>query len=160
MFRQPCGQCGLNLNGRHRRLAALALAAMVTASCDGSPRDPTGFLGPGNSGGQTGTGGGGGPLAGTWRIVVVIEAPPDIQVWTTTWRLRTDTSCGFTREILSLADGTTRTTSRNCTWTTLGGELRITWTDTQDVELLPFSFPSLSPDILIIQGATYRRITE
>jgi len=77
---------------------------------------PTGTDRPDGNGA---TSGGGGPterLAGTWRTVVVVQVPGDIQTWTTTWRFELGGDCLQTVETESLAEGFPRVTQRACSF--------------------------------------------
>ncbi|HWB42074.1 MAG TPA: hypothetical protein VG500_12480 [Gemmatimonadales bacterium] len=118
---------------------------------------PAGSQRPGDA---EGTGGGGGPtelLVGTWRTVVVIEVPGDLQTWTTTWRFDPDGDCLQTVETLSLAEGFPRVTERPCTFVAGDFEITVSFTGggTLDFE---YSFADFSPDRLILDGFEYDRL--
>ncbi len=137
-------------------LAALGLAALV--ACTAELRDPTRFLQPGSRG-QTGTGGSTTALVGTWRAFILIAVPADVQTWVTTWELRADGRCHFRREVTSALEGVTRVLERACTWTTSGNILTVIYADTGETYPMPWSFKSVDPGILILEGVEYRRLT-
>jgi hypothetical protein len=99
-------------------------------------------------------------LVGTWETVLLIqvESPPDLQTWTTVWRFHADATCGFTRTVRSLVEGVDRVTERPCTWSSANFRVHVTWTDDAGgTAVLPFEFPSLDRDRLLLEGIEYRR---
>jgi hypothetical protein len=134
---------------------ALSLLLMVLQACgDGGP---TGTDRPDPNGGVSGGDGSAEQLAGTWRTVVVVEVPGDIQTWTTIWRFEPDGTCLQTSETESLAEGFPRITERPCTFVVNGFELTVGFTGggTLDFE---FSFADFSPDRLVLNGFEYERL--
>ncbi len=108
----------------------------------------------------TGQGGGGSlnpTLFGEWEAVILIEAPPDIQTWTTRWRFDGDRTCRFRQVVVSALEGTTREKTRDCTWRDVNATIALVWQDSGVGEVLPYSFPSLNPNRLLLQGIEYRR---
>ncbi len=146
----------VNPAGRRTRLVALLVIAML--GCDASPRDPTRFLQPGDGTGQVGTGGATSALVGSWRVFLVVSVATDIQSWITTWSFAADGTCHFRREVRSLAEGSTRLRERDCTWTTSGGTLTATFTDTGEIYPMPWSFASLGTTTLTLEGVAYQRV--
>lgn len=131
---------------------------LLLAACSGealAPRfdRPGGGFGPGSSGGGVTTA----ALVGTWRTVVVIEVPGDIQTWTTTWRFDADATCRQTIVTESLAEGFPRTTSRACTWTVNDGRVAISFPGGGTLTF-DFSFAGLSSDRLVLDGFEYQRL--
>jgi len=140
------------------------MAAVITVilagsgGCVASPRDPTGFLQPGNSTGRTGTGGSLAALVGTWRAILGVAVDADLQTWATTWRFASDGSCLFRREVASLVEGITRVRERGCTWVASGGILTATFLDTGEAYPMPWSFKPLGTTTLLLEGVEYSRI--
>jgi len=130
----------------------------LLSACTATPRDPTRFLGPGDNGGQTGTGGGVSPVVGDWRTIIFIAVELDAQTWVTTWRFRADAGCHFRREVTSLVEGVTRIRSRDCTWLAAGGVITVTYLDTAEVHAMPYSFRGFNPSILVLEGIEYTRL--
>jgi hypothetical protein len=136
---------------------ALALSLLLTAlgACGGD--GPTGTARPGD---DTGLGGGDGLAArvvGTWRNVVIVELPGDLQTWTTVWRFDAVGTCLRTVEIESLAEGFPRVTERACTY--LPGDFEITITFEGSGPLVfDYSFAAFSADRLILDGFEYERL--
>ena len=137
---------------------ALSLCLILLAACSGEADGPDPF-GPGRD--QSGTSGGGGgaaALVGSWRNVVVVQVPGDIQTWTTIWRFDADGICHQTVETESLAEGFPRTTDRACGYLTSGGEITITYVGGGSVTF-DFSFAAFSPDRLVLDGFEYERLS-
>jgi hypothetical protein len=110
--------------------------------------------------GNDGVSSGDGPterLVGTWRTVVVVEVPGDIQTWTTTWRFEPDGACLQTVERESLAEGFPRITERPCTFVAGDVEVTVGFTDGGTL-VLECSFADFSPDRLILDGFEYERL--
>ena len=106
--------------------------------------------------------GGGGPsldatLIGQWETVLLIDVPGDLQTWTTNWIFNADATCRFTRIVRSLAEGTPRVTVRDCRWRSANATVTATYTD-NTVSVMPYSFPFLDQQRLLLQGAQYDRI--
>jgi hypothetical protein len=141
--------------GGSGRLAAVALAVLLSlAACDS---DPTGSQRPQDN---SGIGSGNTPtqqLVGTWRTVVVVEVPGDVQTWTTTWRFDADNSCLQTVAIESLAEGIPRVTQRPCTFTAGDFEVTIAFVGGGTL-VFEYSFAGFSPDRLVLDGFEYQRI--
>jgi hypothetical protein len=112
-----------------------------------------GGLGPGSS-----AGGGEAALVGTWRTVVVIQVPDDLQTWTTVWRFDAGGTCRRTAVTESLAEGFPRTTERACTWTVSDVQIAVSFAG-GDTLAIDFSFAGLSPDRLVLDGFEYQRQT-
>ena len=110
--------------------------------------------GGGNGGGSTGVS----PVIGTWQVVLVITVPGDIQTWTTTWRFDAAGTCHLTRTSFSLLEGFPRTTERDCRFLLSGGNVVVTYSDSNATQSLPYSFAGFSPDRLVLEGIEYRRI--
>jgi len=152
---EPDGRGG---RGR-RRLGGLGLAlslflTLLPACGDGGP---TGTDRPGGNSGISGGDGDAERLIGTWRTVVVVEVPSDIQTWTTTWRFEPVGNCLQTVETESLAEGFPRVTERPCTFVTGGSEVTISFTGGGTL-VLEYSFADFSPDRLILDGFEYERL--
>jgi hypothetical protein len=134
---------------------ALSLCLMLPTACgDGGP---TGTDRPGENGG---IGGGAGPterLVGTWRTVVVITVPGDLQTWTSTWRFEPDGDCRETVETESLVEGFPRGTERACTFVVRDFDVTIDFADGGTL-VLEYSFADFSPDRLILDGFEYQRL--
>ncbi|HUQ15341.1 MAG TPA: hypothetical protein VM094_04765 [Gemmatimonadales bacterium] len=128
---------------------------MLLPACgDGGP---TGTDRPDGNGGVSG---GEGPtelLVGTWRTVVVVEVPGDIQTWTTTWRFEPDGTCLQTVETESLAEGFPRTTERPCTFVARDFDVSIAFAGGGTL-VFEYSFADFSPDRLILDGFEYERL--
>jgi hypothetical protein len=116
------------------------------------PADPGGGFGSGVSGGSAD----GSALVGSWRTVVVIQVPGDLQTWTTTWQFDAEGTCRQTIVTESLAEGFPRTTERTCTWTATGTEVTITYVGGGTLTF-DYSFAGLSPDRLVLDGYEYQR---
>ena len=131
---------------------------LLLTACDGDPTaPPMGQPAGGNDSGASGGGGDGSALVGSWRTVVVIEVPGDLQTWTTTWRFDPAGTCRQTVITESLAEGFPRTTERTCTWTTNSGEVAISYVGGGTVTF-DFSFAALDPDRLVLDGFEYQRL--
>jgi hypothetical protein len=127
---------------------------ILLAACDS---EPTGTQRPQDNSGIGGGNGATQQLIGTWRTVVVVEVPGDIQTWTTTWRFDSDRSCLQTVEIESLAEGFPRVTERPCTF--VAGDFEITIAFAGGGTLVfEYSFADFSPDRLILDGFEYERL--
>jgi len=135
---------------------ALALALLLTLAACGAG-GPTGTDRPGDNGGIAGGDGPAERLLGTWRTVLVVEVPGDVQTWTTTWHFAPENRCHFTRETESLAEGFPRITERACSFSINGRELTISFTDGGTL-VTEFTFASFSPDRLVLDGFEYERI--
>jgi len=128
------------------------------AGCSGeplapSPDQPGGGFGPGTNGG----GGATASLVGTWRTVVVLEVPGDLQTWTTTWRFEAGGTCRQTVITESLAEGFPRTTERVCSWQVSDGRVAISYAAGGTLTF-DFSFAGLDPDRLVLDGFEYQRL--
>jgi hypothetical protein len=133
---------------------ALALLLILPAACDSDPtanQRPPDNSGIGSGGDVTQR------LVGTWRTVVVVEVPGDVQTWTTTWRFDSDSNCLQTVKIESLAEGVPRVTERTCTFTAGDFEITIAFTSGGTLEF-EYSFADFSPDRLILDGFEYQRV--
>lgn len=133
-----------------------ALALLTMVGCGGDALAP----GPDRPGGdQSGTTGGGAtaPIVGTWRTVVIVQVPGDMQTWATTWRFDNEGSCRQTVVTESLAEGFPRVTDRACTYAISGFDITITYAD-GGVLTFEFSFAAFSPDRLVLDGYEYQRI--
>jgi hypothetical protein len=130
---------------------------MLLAGCSGDADGPDRF-GPGRD--PTGTSGGGASaaLVGTWRTVLVVEVPGDLQTWTTTWRFAADGTCHQTRETESLSEGVPRVTERSCTYSTSVDEITVRF-ETGGELVLEFGFADFSPDRLVLDGFEYERLS-
>lgn len=128
----------------------------MSAACAGEPRDPIGILEPPDRpSGRTGTSS---QVVGTWRAVIVIAVGDDLQEWTTEWRFAPDRTCRFERDTLSLVEGVRRLVIRECTYVDRGNRVDVTYDDTDETESLPYEFPDLGTERLLIQGVEYERI--
>lgn len=87
----------------------------------------------------------------------MIEVPGDLQTWTTTWHFDAAGTCRQTLVTESLAEGFPRTTVRDCSWATNGGEVAITFAGGGTVTF-DFSFAALDPDRLVLDGFEYQRL--
>jgi hypothetical protein len=128
---------------------------MLLPACgDGGP---TGTDRPGGNSGVSGGDGAAERLIGTWRTVVLVEVPGDIQAWATTWRFEPDGRCLQRVETRSVAEGFPRLSERICTF--VAGDLDVTISFTGGGTLvLEYSFADFSPDRLILDGFEYERL--
>ncbi len=126
----------------------------MVACGDGGPAGPTRA---GNNGGVSGQEGPS-SLLGTWRSVVVIVVPGDLQTWTTTWSFDEAGNCRQTQEIESAVEGFPRVTERLCSYETGDFEVTITFVGGETLELT-YSFADFSPDRLILNGFEYQRVS-
>lgn len=97
-------------------------------------------------------------LIGTWQVVLLVDAGPDLQTWTTTWRFDRDGTCGFTRTIRSALEGVDRTTIRPCRWTSANARVTVTYTTDNTTSQLPYSFAGFDPNRLVLEGVEYARL--
>ena len=134
---------------------ALSLCLMLLPACgDGGP---TGTDRPGGNGGTSASDGPTERLAGTWRIVVVVEVPADIQTWITTWRFDPDGRCLQTVETRSVVEGFPRVTERPCTFVARDFDVTIAFINGATL-VFEYSFADFSPDRLILDGLEYERL--
>lgn len=134
---------------------ALSLFLMLLPACtDG---EPTGTERPDRNSGVSGGTGSAEQLVGTWRIVVVVEVPADIQTWITTWRFDPDGGCLQTVETRSVVEGVPRVTERRCTFVAGDFEVAITFVNGATL-VFRYSFADFSPDRLILDGLEYERL--
>ena len=96
-------------------------------------------------------------LVGSWRTVLVVEVPGDLQTWTTTWSFDADGSCHQRVVTESLAEGFPRVTDRDCTFVVHDFEIVITYVGGGTVEF-EYSFADFLPDRLIFGGFEYERV--
>ena len=160
MAGQRRGQSRLHrARGRARvRGLGLALTLTLTAACSGEADGPD-PLGPGREqSGTSGENGGAAALVGTWRNIVVVQVPGDLQTWTTTWRFDSDGICGQTVVTESLAEGLPHTTDRACSYLTSSGEITITYVGGGSITF-DFTFAGFSPDRLVLDGFEYERLS-
>jgi hypothetical protein len=154
---QRRGESLRRCRGSSRRLVGVALAWLLilpAAACDS---EPTGTQRPLD---HSGIGSGDTPtqqLVGTWRTVVVVQVPGDVQTWTTTWRFGADNSCLQTVAIESLAEGFPRVTERPCTFTAGDFEITIAFVGGGTL-VFEYAFADFSPDRLILDGFEYQRL--
>lgn len=127
---------------------------LVPACGDGGP---TGSDRPNDNGGVSGGDGPTENLVGTWRTVVVVDVPGDIQTWTTTWRFEPDGTCLQTVQTESLAEGFPRVTERPCTFVAGDFEVTVAFAGGGTLEFA-YSFADFSPDRLILDGFEYERL--
>jgi hypothetical protein len=128
---------------------------MPLAACgDGGP---TGTDRPGEHGGTSRSAGPSEQLVGTWRTVVVVTLPGDVQTWTTTWRFEPDGGCSETVETESLAGGFPRVTERSCRFVARDFDVTIDFTGGGTL-VLQYSFAGFSPDRLVLDGFEYQRL--
>jgi hypothetical protein len=134
---------------------ALSLFLILLPACgDGGP------AGVDRPDGNGGVSGGDGPterLVGTWRTVVVVEVPGDIQAWATTWRFEPDGQCIQLVETRSVAEGFLRTTERPCTFVARDFDVTVAFTGGGTL-VFEYSFADFSPDRLILDGFEYERL--
>ncbi|HEU5041924.1 MAG TPA: hypothetical protein VFT84_13925, partial [Gemmatimonadales bacterium] len=112
----------------------------------------------GDRSGSSGGGGSAAALIGTWRNVVVVEVPGDIQTWTTVWEFDADGICRQTVDTESLAEGIPRVTERGCEFTVASDEVTISYVGGGTV-VFPFFFAGFSPDRLVLDGFEYERLS-
>lgn len=94
---------------------------------------------------------------GTWRTVVVVEVPGDLQTWTTTWRFEADGTCRLTTERESSVEGFPRVTDRTCTYVVTGAEIAVRFAGGGTLEM-EYDFAGFSPDRLVLNGFEYERL--
>lgn len=144
-----------------RRLGGLALALsllLIGGSCGEGDPTGTGRL-PGTDGttGTSGTPSGAELLVGTWRNVLFIEVPGDLQTWTTTWRFDDGGICRRTAVTESLAEGFPRTSEQGCTYVAGDFELTIAFESGAVLEV-EYGFEGFSPERLVLDGFKYERL--
>jgi hypothetical protein len=154
---EPRGDRGVRSLGRAP--LGLALSLLLSLAC-GDPTGPVSgtTLPEGGNAGSSGSSSPSASLVGTWRTVVVVEVPGDLQRWTTTWRFDVEGTCHQTIETESLAEGFPRTTERDCTFATNGSDVTITVNGGGQLTFR-FSFADFSPDRLVLDGFEYQRIS-
>lgn len=143
--------------GHRRRLAALAVALGLTVLTACGSGGPAGSQRPND---DDGTSGGNSPtelLIGSWRTVLVVEVPGDIQRWTTTWRFDEAGTCRQRVETESLAEGFPRVTERECTFVAGDFEINVTFAGGGTLEI-EYAFADFSPDRLVLDGFEYDRV--
>lgn len=134
---------------------ALSLCLTLPTACgDGGP---TGSDRPGDHRGITRGEGPREQLLGTWRAVVVVTLPGDLQTWTTTWRFDPAGSCRQTVETESLAEGFPRVTERSCSFVARDFDVAIAFTGGGRL-VLRYSFADFSSDRLVLDGFEYQRL--
>ncbi len=134
---------------------ALSLLLILLPAC--SDDGPTG---PDRPGGNSATSGAQGPterLVGTWRNVVVVEIPGDVQAWETTWRFEPDGDCLETVATQSQVEGFPRVTERSCTFVARDIDVTIAFTG-GGTSVFEYSFADFDPDRLILDGFEYLRL--
>lgn len=158
MAGQRRGEPGVLHTGGLPRLGRLALAlSLLLSAAAGCGDGPTGTRRPIDNGGT-----GGGPtgaelLVGTWRSVVVVEVPSDLQTLTTTWRFDEDGGCHYRVEVESQVEGVPRHTERDCTYHASDFEVTVTFVGGGGLEL-EYGFADFSPDRLVLDGFEYQRL--
>ena len=128
---------------------------MLVPGCDAG--GPSGIDRPD---GNRGVSGGEAPaerLVGTWRTVVLVEVPGDIQSWATTWRFEPDGACLQRVETFSQAEGFPRITERPCTFVAGDFEVTVAFTGGGTLEF-EYAFADFSPDRLVLNGFEYERL--
>ena len=134
---------------------ALSLFLMLLPAC--GEGGPTGTDRPSGNGGVSGGDRAADRLIGTWRTIVLVEVPGDIQAWATTWRFEPDGRCLQRMETRSEAEGFLRTTERLCTF--VAGDFEVTVHFTGGGTLVfEYSFADFSSDRLILDGFEYERL--
>ncbi|MGH7525133.1 MAG: hypothetical protein ACREMX_00355 [Gemmatimonadales bacterium] len=130
---------------------------LLILACSGDPTSPD--LGPGRDPGDGTSGGGNGSaaLVGTWRTVVVVEVPGDIQTWTTTWTFDDEGFCRQTIVTESLAEGTPRTTDRACSYSAGDFEVMVDFVGGGTL-ILEYRFAGFSRNRLVLDGFEYERL--
>lgn len=130
---------------------------LLTLACSGDPTsldlDPGRDPGGGTSGGRNASA----ALVGTWRTVVVVEVPGDIQTWTTTWTFDDEGTCGQTIVTESLAEGFPRTTDRACGYRVGDFELTVDFVGGGTL-ILEYRFAGFSRNRLVLDGFEYERL--
>jgi len=135
----------------------VALSLLLIA-CGGDADGPD-VAGPG--GDLNGTSSGGAldaTIIGSWRNVVVVQVPGDLQTWTTVWTFQSDGVCRQTVETESLSEGFPRVTERDCGFVTSGGRVAITFVGAGTVQF-DYFFADFSPDRLVLDGFEYERLS-
>lgn len=151
--REPGGHGRRRLPGLGGLALALSLLLILGACGDGGPTGPQRLGDGGVSTGQ----GSAELLVGTWRTVVVVEVPGDLQTWTTTWRFEADGTCRLTTERESSVEGFPRVTDRTCTYVVTGAEIAVRFAGGGTLEM-EYDFAGFSPDRLVLNGFEYERL--
>jgi hypothetical protein len=144
--------------------ALLFTLTLALAACEGAVRDPVGLGGGddgiiiGGGGGGGGGGTGGGVLLGSWETNFVFQTSNDVQRHTVTWTFNSGGTCRRVVEIYSVLEDRTLTTSVNCSFTSGGGEVAITYAGSSTAVSFSWSLEHFSPDRLILDGVIYDRI--
>jgi hypothetical protein len=153
--REPGGDRGGRLSGLGSLALALSLLLMLLPACGrGGPTGTDRLRGDGVSGEQDAAD----LLVGTWRTVVVVEVPGDLQTWTTVWRFDAGGSCRLTTERESLAEGFPRVTEQPCTYVVGDVEITVTFVG-GEIRNMEYDFADFSPDRLVLEGFEYERVS-
>ena len=134
----------------------MALSLLLTA-CGGDADGPD-VTGPeGNQDGRTGGNLLDTAILGSWRNVIVVQVPGDLQTWTTRWSFESSGMCRQTVETESLSEGFPRVTERDCGFVTSSGSVAITFVGAGTVQF-DYFFADFSPDRLVLDGFEYARL--
>ena len=131
------------------------MIAGLVIGCAGQPRDPLGLSD--GEGGLSGRSNRASPLIGSWQVVLLVRIDSDVQRWQTRWSFGADSRCHFERTTRSLAEGISRTVTRDGSYVDRGQDAVVTFTD-RTTATLPYSVPLNSTRLLIIEGLQYERI--
>lgn len=159
MAGQRRGEPGSHRRGRLRRPGrlALVLSLLLTGATACGDGGPTGTGRQRDDSGTSGSPSGAELLVGTWRTVVVVEVPGDLQTWTTTWRFDEDGGCHQRVETESLVEGFPRLTERECTYVAGDFEVTVSFLGGGALELT-YGFADFSPNRLVLDGFEYERL--
>jgi hypothetical protein len=138
----------------------LVIGALTLAGCEGAVRDPVGLGTGGDDGGTIGGGGNGGSsvLLGRWETTFIFRTSNDVQTHTVTWSFTTGGSCRRVVEIYSVLEDRTLVTGTDCTFSSGGGQVAVTYEGRSSAVNFSYTLENFSPDRLILDGVIYDRI--
>jgi hypothetical protein len=139
-----------------RRLGWLGVVGGLLLTLSGC--DNVGYLfPPPDTPGASGTGTNS-ALVGEWESIRIITVGTDRQTFINNWLFRSDRSCRFDQIVKSVAQSDSTEELRTCLWADLISAIEVTWDDTGVTDSLLYSFVSLDPNRLQLQGIEYQRV--